>query len=107
MDSSKQFMVVGTIVVIITAVGPVSSVTSQTADLGQAARAKTIAMPRLPQELTPKPVDEKDKEWKARLTDEQYQVTRKKATERGVHREILESQGKWRLHVRLLQDAAI
>ena len=27
------------------------------------------------------PVDEKDKEWKSRLTDEQYMVTRKKGTE--------------------------
>src|SRR5665213_3009768 len=79
MDSSKQLVVVGTAVVIIAAVTGVI-VTSQATSSATSPVQKTLAMPQ-PTDRHESPSDEKDKEWKSRLTDEQYQVTRKKGTE--------------------------
>jgi peptide-methionine (R)-S-oxide reductase len=80
MDSSKQLMVVGAIAVVLAAATGIF-VTSQTSISATPPTVqRTIAGPR-PTEHGEPPGDEKDKEWKGRLTEEQYLVTRKKATE--------------------------
>jgi peptide-methionine (R)-S-oxide reductase len=79
MDSSKQLLVVGTAVVIVAAITGVG-VTLQMSIPATPPSQSTLAMPQ-PTEHPESPRDEKDKEWKSRLTSEQYVVTRKKGTE--------------------------
>ena len=79
MDSSKRLWAVGTAVVAIVAVAGIV-VTSQTTNSASPTSRRIVAMP-LDSKDSDSPLDEKDREWKSSLTDEQYRVTRKKATE--------------------------
>lgn len=79
MDSSKQVLLVGTGAVIIAAITGVI-VTSQQPKSAEPPAPRTIAIPA-PSVQREKPVDDKDEEWKARLTAEQFEVTRRKGTE--------------------------
>lgn len=79
MDSSKLFVLVGTIAVIIAAVTGLV-VTSQTS-ISATPPIQTKAAKAPSSGPAESPADNKDKEWKSRLTNEQYLVTRKKATE--------------------------
>jgi peptide-methionine (R)-S-oxide reductase len=80
MDSSKRFIVFGITVVAIIAIAGSVVVTSNATKSANASNRSTLAMPPKPVE-TGLPADPRDKEWKSRLTEEQYAVTRKKATE--------------------------
>ena len=53
------------------------------------------------------PVDPKDKEWKSRLTEEQYFVTRKKGNRTAIQGQVLGQQSPRHLQVRLLRDTSL
>jgi peptide-methionine (R)-S-oxide reductase len=80
MDSSKRLMAAGVVVVLISAVTGGVVVTSQATNSTNEPNRTTISMPTKPND-SGSPTDEKEKEWKSRLTELQYAVTRKKATE--------------------------
>ena len=79
MDTSKQLMVVGTLVVIVSAVTGII-LTSQSTISATPPVPVTIATSHTSR-LSESSVDEKDAEWKSRLTPVQYLVTRKKGAE--------------------------
>jgi peptide-methionine (R)-S-oxide reductase len=79
MDSSKQLMAAGAFVVIIAAATGIILTSQPTNSLSTPAQGSP-AMP-LQAKKSDAPVDEKDQEYKSRLTYEQYIVTRQKATE--------------------------
>lgn len=79
MDSSKRLLAAGVFVVGIVAVSGIV-VTSQATNSASAPTPSRIAMPPPPKGAESF-VDEKDKEWNSRLTEEQYLVTRKKRDE--------------------------
>jgi peptide-methionine (R)-S-oxide reductase len=72
-------MVTGVVIVIVVIlIGFI--VTSQTSNSASPISRRTVARP-LYSDDADSPLDEKDKEWKSRLTYDQYMVTRKKGTE--------------------------
>ena len=81
MDSSKRLMAAGIIVVVISASGG-----RRRCDIRKQPTRRmsptgaTLSMPTKPND-SGSPADAKEKEWKSRLTEQQYAVTRKKATE--------------------------
>jgi peptide-methionine (R)-S-oxide reductase len=85
MDSSTRFwawiILVGSgIAMIAIAAVTFIDVTSQTTSSASPSTRSSLAMSR-PPDNSGSPVDDKDKEWKSRLTYEQYMVTRRKETE--------------------------
>ena len=80
MDRSKRLMTFGLIFVTILAVAAVLVVTTQATNMSDPPKPSTLPVPTNPA-ATGSPADAKDKEWKSRLTEQQYAVTRKKATE--------------------------
>ncbi len=78
MDSSNRLMIGGMVIIGITVTG--IAVISQ-ATISDTAPVKS-SLPTPPESRNREPgSDDKDKEWKSRLTEEQYLVTRKKGTE--------------------------
>ena len=79
MDSSKQLWAAGACVVVIAAV-TVIIVTSQPTNSASTPTRRSPDVPLQPKD-SDSPLNEQDKEWKSRLTEEQYRITRKKGTE--------------------------
>jgi peptide-methionine (R)-S-oxide reductase len=83
MDPSKRLLAFGIsvvgIVAVLSAVAGVV-VTSQATNATNLPNRTTLPMPTKPND-SGSPADAKEKEWKSRLTEQQYAVTRKKATE--------------------------
>ncbi len=79
MEPSTRHKAVVTLAVVIAAVAGMV-VIRQTTNSASPPTGRTLTMP-LASNDSDSPVDENDKEWKSRLTHEQYMVTRKKATE--------------------------
>lgn len=73
-------MAAGIIVVVISAVAGSVVVTSSATNMSSEPSPSTLPMPTPPND-SGSPADAKEKEWKSRLTEQQYAVTRKKATE--------------------------
>ncbi len=81
MDSGKHFIVIGIIVVaVIAAVAVGGVVVTSHATKSATPDGSTLTIPTKPGDGG-STADPKDKDWKSRLTDEQYSVTRRKATE--------------------------
>jgi peptide-methionine (R)-S-oxide reductase len=80
MDRSKRLMTFGFIFVGILAVAVLVVVTTQATNTSNQPSQSTLPMPTDPDD-SGSPANAKDKEWKSRLTEQQYAVTRKKATE--------------------------
>jgi peptide-methionine (R)-S-oxide reductase len=79
MDSSKQLMLLGSVVVLAAAAAGIV-VTSQSTTSATTSPQRTQVMPRK-SDRPDQPADPKDDEWKAKLTDEQFKITRRKGTE--------------------------
>lgn len=81
MTSNKRLTAILTGAVIVIAAVVLGIVaTSQTTNSASPTSRRNVAMP-LPTNDSDSPLDEKEKEWKSRLTYDQYMVTRKKGTE--------------------------
>jgi peptide-methionine (R)-S-oxide reductase len=79
MNSSKRLMALGTLVVVIVAVIAIV-VFSRATHSNMTPTRRTLPMSRNPDD-THSPLDENEKEWKGRLTEEQFHVTQQKGTE--------------------------
>jgi peptide-methionine (R)-S-oxide reductase len=80
MDSSTRLKAVIIFLVVAIAAETGIVVTSQTTNSATPPTGSTVAM-TLPSHDSDSPAEKKDKEWKNRLTYEQYMVTRRKETE--------------------------
>jgi peptide-methionine (R)-S-oxide reductase len=80
MDSSKRLIAFGIAGVAISAVASGIVVTSRATNSANATNRSMPPMSSKPSD-SESPVDPREKEWKSRLTEQQYAVTRKKATE--------------------------
>jgi peptide-methionine (R)-S-oxide reductase len=80
MDQSKRFVIFALIFVTILAVAVLFVVTTQATNTSNQPSQSTLPMSTDPVDRG-SPANAKDKEWKTRLTEQQYAVTRKKATE--------------------------
>jgi peptide-methionine (R)-S-oxide reductase len=80
MDSTTRLMAAPAIAIVIIAAGAGIIYTSQITTSASAPTGTPVAVP-LSSNDRELPVDEKDQEWKSRLTYQQYMVTRKKETE--------------------------
>jgi peptide-methionine (R)-S-oxide reductase len=81
MDSRMRLIAAGSLVLAVVAgAGAGIVVTSQTTNSASPPTGSSLGMPS-PVSDSESPVDEKDAEWRSRLTYQQYMVTRKKQTE--------------------------